>query len=185
MTEAVTPAKSLSSSRARFMTRFAAILWILTLSAAVVPAIVPAGAQSGRILRYVSQRADKAYLREGPSYAHPVLWVYRHKGYPFAVLAEFDVWRRVRAADGAVGWMSASMLSDQRTVLVTGQGRAKILARADGGKVVGLADPGAVAVLEACGVSACHIHGEDVDGWISKSRIWGVGATEVFDRLPR
>ncbi len=185
MTEAVAPAKSPSSSRARFMTRFAAILWILGLLGAAMLVVVPAEAQSGRILRYVSQRADKAYLREGPSYAHPVLWVYRHKGYPFAVLAEFDVWRRVRAADGAVGWMSASMLSDQRTVLVTGQGRVKIFAGANGGKVVGLADPGAVATLQACAPSACHIHGEDVDGWISKSGIWGVGANEVFDRLPR
>jgi SH3-like domain-containing protein len=163
------------------MTRFAAILPILALLAAVAPV----EAQPGKVLRYVSQRADKAYLREGPSYAHRVLWVYRHKGYPYAVLAEFDVWRRVRAADGAVGWMSASMLSDQRTVLVTGQGRAKIFARADRGKVVALADPGAVATLEACAPADCHIHSSEVDGWIARDRIWGVGANEIFDRLPR
>ena len=53
-----------------------------------------------KVLRYVSQRGDKAYLREGPSYAHKVLWVYRHRGYPYAVIAQFDIWRRVRAADG-------------------------------------------------------------------------------------
>jgi len=134
-------------------------------------------------VRYVSQRADKAYLREGPTYAHRVLWVYRHRGYPFAVLAEFDVWRRVRAADGAVGWMSASMLTDQRTVLVTGKGRAKLFADANGGKLVALADPGAVAGLVACAPAACHIKGEDIDGWITKDRIWGVGANEVFDKI--
>src|SRR6202044_721464 len=126
----------------RFMIRIAAILLIL--------GVWPAFGQSEKVLRYVSQRTDKAYLREGPTYAHRVLWVYRHRGYPFAVLAEFDVWRRVRAADGAVGWMSASMLTDSRTVLVTGQGRARITAAADGGKVVALADPGATAVLQAC-----------------------------------
>ncbi|HUE66311.1 MAG TPA: SH3 domain-containing protein [Rhizomicrobium sp.] len=167
------------------MTRFSAILRILAFLAAAVAVVTRAEAQPGKILRYVSQRADRAYLREGPSYAHQVMWVYRHKGYPFAVLAEFDVWRRVQAPDGAVGWMSASMLSDQRTVLATGQGRVKIFASADGGKVVGLADPGAVAGLEACAPNACHIHGEGVDGWISRSRIWGVSADEVFDRLPR
>src|SRR5215469_3199371 len=173
------PAKSRPSSHTRFMTRFAAILWILAL----VPVVAPAQAQPGKVLRYVSQRADKAYLREGPSFAHRVLWVYRHKGYPFAVLAEFDVWRRVRAADGAVGWMSASMLSDQRTVLVTGKGRAKIFADANGGKAVALADPGATAVLEACAPTACHIHSEGIDGWIARDRIWGVAANEIFDRI--
>ena len=87
---------------------------------------------------------------------------------------------QVTAPDGAVGWMSASMLSDQRTVLVTGQGRVRILDKPDGGKVVGLADPGAVASLVACAPTSCHIHGEQVDGWIPKSRIWGVAANEVF-----
>lgn len=158
------------------MTRFSAILWIFAL----LPALQPAWPQPDRVLRYVSQRADKAYLREGPSYAHRVLWIYRHKGYPFAVLAEFDVWRRVRAADGAVGWISASMLSDQRTVLVTGNGRVKILAGPDGGKVVALADSGATAALEACMPTACRIHGEGIDGWIARDRVWGVGENEVF-----
>jgi SH3-like domain-containing protein len=160
------------------MTRFAAILWTFALLLAVQQARA-----EDRILRYVSQRADKAYLREGPSYAHRVLWVYRHRGYPFAVLAEFDVWRRVRAADGAVGWMSASMLTDQRTVLVTGQGRAKIFSSENGGKVVALADPGATAVLRACAPAACRIRGEGIDGWIPRDRIWGVGANEVFDKI--
>jgi SH3-like domain-containing protein len=156
------------------MTRLAAILWILSLAVAQ--------AQPGKVLRYVSQRPDKAYLREGPTFGHKVLWVYRHRGYPFAVIAEFDIWRRVRAADGTVGWMSASMLSDQRTVLVTGKGRVRIFEKPEGGKVVALADPGAIAGLTACTRDACHIRGEDIDGWIPKSRIWGAGADEMFNK---
>ena len=161
----------------RFKTLAALLFWIV--------ALCPAQAEADKVLRYVSQRTDKAYLREGPTFGHRVLWIYRHRGYPFAVLAEFDVWRRVRAADGAVGWMSASMLSDNRTILVTGQGRVKILERPSGGKVVGLADPGAVANLLACAPSACHIRGEGIDGWIARDRIWGVGASELFEKLPR
>jgi SH3-like domain-containing protein len=157
------------------MIRLAAFLLILSM----------AGAQAAPILRYVSQRTDKAYLREGPTFAHKVLWVYRHRGYPFAVIAQFDVWRRVRAADGTVGWMSASMLSDQRTVLVTGKGRAKIFAGAEGGRIVALADPGATAALKACTRGACQVRGEGIDGWIPRNRIWGVAPNEVFDKLPR
>ena len=119
-------------------------------------------------------------MREGPSYDHKILWAYRHRGYPFLVTAGFDVWRRVVAADGTTGWMSANMLSDQRTVLVTGKGRAQIRESASGGKVVGLADPGAIAGLKNCTPDACHIRGEDIDGWIPRNRIWGVGADEVF-----
>jgi SH3-like domain-containing protein len=188
------------------MTRIAAILWILSIVAAdaapgaAAPNIgigaaapnIGIGAdvpnrKSGTyaVLRYVSQRPDKAYLREGPTYAHKVLWIYRHRGYPFAVVGEFDNWRRVQTADGTAGWMSASMLSDKRTVLVTGKDRARITAEAGGGKVVAFADPGAIANLRACNRDACRIQGEHVDGWIAKSRIWGVSADEVFDKLPR
>ena len=159
------------------MTRFAAILSIFPLLLLSVP---QARAEPVKILRYVSQRPDKAYLREGSTFAHKVVWIYRHRGYPFAVVAQFDIWRRVMAADGTVGWMSAAMLTDQRTVLVTGKGRVKITTGADGGKVVALADPGAIAELKACTRDACRIHGDAVDGWIAKNRIWGVRADEMF-----
>lgn len=160
------------------MTRIAFILLIFALGTG-------SAAAQDKVLRYVSQRTDKAYLREGPSYAHRVLWQYRHRGYPFAVIAEFDIWRRLRAPDGTVGWMSHSMLSDQRTVLVTGKGRAKLYATPDGGKLVALADPGAVAGLFACAPKACRVRGKDIDGWIAKDRIWGVGKDEVFDKPSR
>src|SRR3954465_10924691 len=115
--------------------------------ASILLILASAGAEAApdKVLRYVSQRPDKAYLREGPSFGHKVLWVYRHRGYPFAVTAEFDVWRRVVTADGTVGWMSANMLTDQRTVLITGKGQVKLTAGSEGGKAVALADPGAVA----------------------------------------
>jgi SH3-like domain-containing protein len=167
------------------MIRLAAILLILSIAQAEAAPAPRTAANASKILRYVSQRPDKAYLREGPSYAHPVLWIYRHRGYPFAVIAEFDVWRRVQTPDGTVGWMASSMLSDQRTVLVTGKGRVKLTADADGGKVVALADPGAIAHLRSCTRDACRIRGEKVDGWIPKNRIWGVGPDEVFDKLRR
>ncbi len=157
------------------MTRLAAILLLFFVT----------GAEAAPVLRYVSQRSDKAYLREGPTSAHKVLWVYRHRGYPFAEIARFDVWRRVRSADGTVGWMNAALLSDQRTVLVTGRGRARLTAKPDGGKVVALADPGAVAGLKACTRDACRVHGESIDGWIAKNRIWGVERHEVFEKLSR
>jgi SH3-like domain-containing protein len=155
--------------------------------ASILLILAAAGAEAApeKVLRYVSQRPDRAYLREGPSFGHKVLWVYRHRGYPFAVTAEFDVWRRVVTVDGTVGWMSANMLSDQRTVLITGKGRVKLTKDPGGGKAVALADPGAIAMLKACTREACRIHGEQVDGWITKDRIWGVGADEVFDKLPR
>ena len=144
--------------------------------------IAAAGSASAApVLRYVSQRAESAYLREGPSFQHKILWVYRRKGYPFAVIAQYDIWRRVQTPDGTVGWMSAAMLTDQRTVLVTGRERAGLYA--DPGpkaRLVAYAMPGAVARLEACAIRSCRVSAPGLKGWIDKDRIWGVGRDEVF-----
>ena len=70
-----------------------------------------------------------------------------------------------------------------RTVLVTGTGRVPIYAAPGDTKVVALADPGATARLVACAPRACRVRSEGIDGWIPKSRVWGVGANEVFDKL--
>ena len=130
--------------------------------------------------RYVSQRGEQAYLREGPSFQHKIVWIYRHRGYPFRVTASFDVWRRVETPDGTVGWISAAMLSDRRTVLITGKSRVPIHAKQDGGKLVGLADPGAIAGLKTCTRDACRISGRDIEGWVTRDRLWGVGEGEIF-----
>jgi SH3-like domain-containing protein len=159
------------------MIRLTALLLLLPGCAAFA---VPTAPLQQPVAHYVSQRGDQAYLREGPSYQHKIIWIYRHRGYPFLVTASFDVWRRVQAPDGTLGWMSATMLSDQRTVLITGKARVPIHAAAAGGKLVGLADPGAVAGLKGCGPDACHISGQDIDGWIARDRIWGVGPEETF-----
>ena len=180
MTEAGGRCTSDGHRIARPMTRLIALLVLVSCSGAIA---APQSSSGGKVLRYASQRADKAYLREGPSYAHRVLWQYRNRGYPFAVIAQFDIWRRVRAADGTTGWMSHAMLSEQRTVLVTGKGRAKLFENSEGGKVVALADPGAIAGLRACTLTACRVRGADTDGWIPKNRIWGVESNEVFDKL--
>ena len=130
---------------------------------------------------YVSQRTSEAFLREGPGYAYKILWVYKHKGYPFKEGASFDVWRRVTAPDGAVGWMSAQMLSDNRTVLVTGKNRVEVRkSQAPDSKTVGLADPGAVLTVKSCDANFCRVRAPGVDGWISRAWIWGVDPGEVF-----
>ena len=163
------------------MTRCAFLILSLTLaSGAALGAPPPAPMQSFKP-HFASQRGSEAFLREGPGYAYKIVWVYRHKGYPLKVTASFDIWRRVQDMDGTVGWMSAQMLTDVRTVLVTGKGRLPIRKDADAGaKVVGLADPGAILGLKTCQADACRVTSQGVDGWLPRSRLWGVDQGEAF-----
>jgi SH3-like domain-containing protein len=170
--------KSIFMTKRVFMTKslVCAILSLGLFTGASVAAEAPKFAP-----HYMSLRPDQADLREGPSFAHKVLWVYRHRGTPLLVTASFDIWRRVQTPDGAVGWMSVAMLSDARTALVTGRGRVPLRESADpASKVTGLADPGAILGLKACTHDACRVAAQGIQGWIAKSRIWGAGADEIF-----
>lgn len=146
--------------------------------AAVLVATSAAGAPAAQ---FASLRSDKVYLREGPTYQHRVLWVYQRKGWPVEVIDSYEGWRRVRDKDGTKGWVSAAMLSSARTVVVMAATKAPIAANpGPGAKVIALAEPGVVAGLKACKPRFCEVSAGDVDGWIEKNKIWGVGAGEVF-----
>ncbi|HEV2560535.1 MAG TPA: SH3 domain-containing protein [Rhizomicrobium sp.] len=136
---------------------------------------------SGDIPRYASFDNAKVYLREGPSYSHAILWVYHRKGLPVKVVAQYDVWRRIEDAEGSLGWVHSSMLSDVRTVIVTAKKPAAIREDDDSSsKILALAQPGVIAKLEACRAMACEIATDGIDGWIDKKNIWGVNTSESF-----
>ncbi len=130
---------------------------------------------------YASLRREEANLREGPSYAHKILWVYKRKDYPVRIVAAFDAWRRVKDVDGTMGWIHRTQLSDRRTVLFIGFTKSPLRNDADDhAKIVAFAQPGVVARLKACQLRFCEIDAAGTDGWVDKRNIWGVDPGEVF-----
>lgn len=130
---------------------------------------------------YASIRRDEAYLREGPSYAHKVLWIYRRKDYPVKIIESFDAWRRIKDADGTTGWMHHTQLSDARTVVFIGFTKSTLRAEFQPtSKIVAYAEPGVVAKLKACKPAVCEVETSGVEGWVDKKNIWGVELGDVF-----
>lgn len=149
------------------------ILIALVLAAGLAAA-APATA-APRLPRFASLSSAKVYLRQGPSFKSRILWVYHRKGLPVEIIAQFDVWRRVRMPGGTIGWIHVSMLTSSRTVVVTSKANAPIREdAAPGSRILALAAPGVVAKLDHCGASACEVHVSGTDGWIEKKNLWGV-----------
>lgn len=129
--------------------------------------------------RFASLRADEVNLRTGPGERYPIDWVLVRKGLPVEVVAEFDVWRKIRDAQGSEGWVHQRMLSASRSVVV--KGAVRILhAEADAASpAMARAEPGVVARLLECRGSWCRIEAQDIRGWLQRSEIWGVLPDEV------
>jgi SH3-like domain-containing protein len=130
---------------------------------------------------FVSMKGDKTFMREGPGEDHRVKWVYHRKGLPVEVIASFDAWRRVRDMDGEVGWIHTVLLSRERTAVIKQGGEAQVYGRADEkSAVIAEAKAGAIGRLVHCAVQTCEVKFDGAEGWVARTRLWGVHDGERF-----
>lgn len=132
--------------------------------------------------RFVSLKSGEVYLREGPSPQHKVQWVYVRRGLPVEVIAEYDVWRRIRDADGVVGWVHKGMLDGRRSVMMTAGDNVPLReSPAPDAPVIAYAEAGVIARLKTCGGQFCEIEAKSIDAYVPRARIWGVYQDETVE----
>jgi len=132
--------------------------------------------------RFVSLKNDEVNVRTGPGTRYPIQWVYRRVGMPVEVVEEYDVWRKIRDAEGTAGWVHKTMLDGKRNVMIKGKEprvmRIDPEARA---KPMLKAEPMVIARLLECQLDWCRLQISGRKGWVEKKYLWGVYATEIFD----
>jgi len=131
--------------------------------------------------RFVSLKSGEGNARRGPGMTHRVDWVFRHRGMPLRVTAEFEHWRRVEDAEGLGGWMHYSLLSGVRTVLVTEDMTALRLQADDRAPVTAWLEAGVVARVQSCGPTWCRLDAERLRGWAPRSALWGLDPDETLN----
>lgn len=123
--------------------------------------------------RFASLRAGKAFLRAGPGKEYPVTWVFTRPGVPVEVTYEWNVWRRVRDAEGVEGWMDRAMLSTERTIQVIGSTR-NLHARPDlSSPIVLRAEPGVAARITMCEGRWCRVEAGGRAGYMLREQGFG------------
>ena len=163
------------------MTRFGVALVVIGLS--VAGSSVAAETSTDPVPRFVTLRADEVNLRTGPGSRYPVEWVYRRKGLPVEIVAQFDQWRQIVDSQGTKGWVHERMVTGTRNVVIAGTQRILRAAADRAAAPVARLDPGVIAHLLACRDAWCEIEvqngGSDVKGWLGRDEIWGVLPGEV------
>lgn len=129
--------------------------------------------------RFVSLKSDRVNSRIGPGLNYAVDWMYLKAGLPMEIIQEYDNWRRVRDADGSVGWINQSLLSGHRTAVAAPWQRGKDVqvrlrsqASEDAGTVA-LLEPGVIGTIKACNGTWCEMSFAGHVGWIEQSQVWG------------
>lgn len=133
------------------------------------------------IPRFVSLKASEGNARRGPGLTHRIDWVFKHRGLPLEITAEYGHWRRIRDRDGAGGWVHYSLLSGVRTVLVEQDLLALLSRPVDGSATVAHLEMGVIARVNECNLQWCKLSIDGHKGWARKDAFWGVDAQELRD----
>jgi SH3-like domain-containing protein len=136
--------------------------------------------------RFVSLKADEVNVRRGPGWDHEIAWVFRRAGLPVEIIAESDVWRQVRDAEGATGWVFGTLLSGRRTVLVApwqDRGQTVEMRRSgrDTAPVNAKLAPGVLGNVQQCDGTWCEISIGDAAGYVTQDLVWGVYPGETVE----
>ena len=131
----------------------------------------PSGFQ---VPRFVSLKFGKVNGRTGPSRDHPIAWQYQRRGLPLIVVAETEMWRKVRDITGDESWVRKPALSGEKFVLTLEDTalRAKPKTTA---RITAQSDPNAVLKLESCtDTNWCKVVANNgLKGWAQRHKLWG------------
>lgn len=153
--------------------------YFLILLLLAAPAALAAGLP---LPRWASLKSDDINARTGPGLRYPIAWVYRKSGLPVEIIEEFGAWRRIRDADGTLGWVHESMVTAKRTAMVTGK-EAHVVRfdPSETARPMMKVDPKVVARLVECRREWCRIQAAGHKGWIEKQYLWGVYPAEIIE----
>ena len=123
--------------------------------------------------RFVSMKANEANVRRGPSLTHRVDWVFKQRGMPLEVTAEYGHWRQVRDHDGMGGWVHYAMLSGTPTALVVSDLADVLRQPAADAPVVARAQRDVVVTINRCSETWCRVSVGSYRGWMHVQDLWG------------
>ena len=162
------------------------VLALLMISFSPVRAQGPAdeGETGLTIPRVVSLRSNHINARSGPGARYPIEWVYMQKSAPVEIIAEFELWRKIKDWQGSESWVHKSMLSGKRSVKVITPGENNVYAKDDfKAKIIAKVEDEVVGEIEKCPVnnSFCKIKFASITGWVPRQNLYGIYPEEIID----
>lgn len=142
------------------------------------------GSETGlKLPRMVSLRSSLINARSGPGIRYPIEWVYKQKGAPVEIVAEFELWRKIKDWEGSETWVHKAMLSDRRFIRVTTPGENNIYAKPQSdAKIIAKVEDGTVGEVSECPEKSnmCLIKFDNIQGWMNRGDLFGIYDNEVI-----
>jgi SH3-like domain-containing protein len=130
------------------------------------------------IPRFATLKSDEVNVRTGPGSRYPIDWVFKRKGMPVEIVAEYDNFRKIRDWQGASGWVYQGLLTGKRTFIIPSKVANLYKTPATSAQVVAKLEPEVMGEISSCQGDWCRVKVSSVSGWLQRTEIWGVYKSE-------
>jgi SH3-like domain-containing protein len=130
------------------------------------------------IPRFATLKSDEVNVRTGPGPRYPIDWVFKRKGMPVEIVAEYDNFRKIRDWQGASGWVYQGLLTGKRSFIIPSKVANLYKTPAASAEVVAKLEPEVMGEIRSCQGDWCRVTVSSVSGWLQRTEIWGVYKSE-------
>ena len=134
--------------------------------------------------RMVSLRSNLINARSGPGSRYPIEWVYKQKNAPVEIVAEFELWRKIKDWEGSETWVHKAMLVNKRWIKMTKPGTSNIYAKPQSdSRIIAKVEDQVIGKVEKCPEQKdfCLIRFSSIEGWVNRNDFYGIYPGEVIN----
>jgi SH3-like domain-containing protein len=122
---------------------------------------------------FLSLKNDKVNLRKGPSFDHPIEFVYKKKNLTVYVIDSFETFRKIKDFKNNTGWIHVSQLSTKKSAINNKNNSIVYKRPTIYSKPIVKLEKGRLVLIKKCKQVWCKIATGRYKGWILKKYLWG------------
>ncbi|MBA1337694.1 MAG: SH3-like domain-containing protein [Pelagibacterales bacterium] len=124
-------------------------------------------------LHFLSLKNEKVNLRQGPSFDHPIILIYKKKYLPLIILDKSDVWRKIQDFENNSGWIHISQLSKKKSAINIKKNSIIYKKSIIYSKPIAKLEVGRLLLIKKCKNEWCKVSTDNYIGWVFKNSLWG------------
>ena len=124
-------------------------------------------------LNFMSLKNNKVYLRQGPSFEHPIKLIYKKKYLPVEILDKSSPWRQIRDFNNNYGWIHISQLSKRKSGININKNSIMYKKPTIYSRPMAKLEIGRLVIIKKCKNKWCKIKSGNYVGWILRDYLWG------------
>ena len=122
---------------------------------------------------FLSLKNNEVNLRQGPSFEHPIKFIYKKKYLPVIILDKSETWRKIMDFENNSGWIHISQLSKRKTGINKKENSIIYKRPTIFSKPLAKLERGRLLLISKCKKKWCKTKTGNFTGWTLKKNIWG------------